>query len=229
MPSKRPTHRIAVGPPTTDEIATLPYWYQLAGVESDERDGELEGFTAAIEGGYLGAAVGHGRANFNIMMELDPAKWYCSRLSIRMLRLDGEPIAVLIMGSHHRLWQMMDRLIADAGSRGEDTSAATRNFFITALSMSKLHLLAVRPDQQARGHARRLLKIARQIGKADGLNMLYGMFDSDTRPHLRQFYSSHDFTVLAPGQPLSLMLATGSFDHKMFPRASESYFYTLIE
>lgn len=200
----------------------LPYWYELAGVQSDDPARQIDSFTRAVAEGYLGVAVGNPRRkNFDVIMDLDPRQWYYARMSVRVLKLNGQTIGMLVMGSHWRLWKMLDGRMAQGPSAAGGLSREFADFLVTVLSMSKIHVLAVHPNQQGRGYGQRLLRDAVHIGRSDGLNMLYGMFQSD-RPHLRGFYQSGGFEVLDPGEPLTLYAATGNTDDAMVPEPNES-------
>jgi len=86
----------------------LPYWYELAGVQSDDPARQIDSFTRAVAEGYLGVAVGNPRRkNFDVIMDLDPRQWYYARMSVRVLKLNGQTIGMLVMGSHWRLWKML--------------------------------------------------------------------------------------------------------------------------
>ena len=107
------------------------------------------------------------------------------------------------------------------GRRHGGLSREFADFLVTVLSMSKIHVLAVHPNQHGRGYGQRLLRDAVHIGRSDGLNMLYGLFQSD-RPQLRRFCQSGGFEVLDPGEPLALYAATGNTDDAMVPEPNES-------
>ncbi|KHO24669.1 hypothetical protein QQ25_02540 [Mycolicibacterium setense] len=161
-------------------------------------------------------------------MDLPGSQWYLARMSVRVLRLSEEPIGILVMGPHGRLWSMLNERITLEDLPDPDSllsSPAFVNLTATALSMAKIHVIAVHPDQQNRGHGRRLLREAVRIGGVDGVTMLYGQFDSH-RHHLRQFYMGGGFEVLEAGAPLSLYPATGKAEDVMVPQPTETYFYT---
>ncbi len=106
-----PSNRIAVTEPAAEDFEQLPFWYCLVGIDQEDYSSEIDGFTSALQDGYLGAAVGKpgkpGRDKFATLMDLDQSRAYYARTSVRVLRLNGEPIGILIMGAHWRLWEMM--------------------------------------------------------------------------------------------------------------------------
>jgi ribosomal protein S18 acetylase RimI-like enzyme len=220
------SHKLRIEAAGADDLAALPFWYDLAGVEYADRTEEVDQFGEALAGGYLSAAVGNpNRGNLRAMTQLKSSQWYHARMSVRVLKLDGESAGMLVMGAHGRLWAMLHERMAEEPPVGPDElSPAEQNFFVTAVSMAKIHVVAVRPDQQGRGHGRRLLREAVRIGKLDELTMLYGMFDSG-RAQLGKFYGDCGFRVLAPGEPLTLFPATGKATDVMVPRPHETYFW----
>jgi hypothetical protein len=111
-------------------------------------------FARAVADGYLGVAVGNPRrTNLYVMMDLDPRQWYNARMSVRVLKLNGQQIGVLVMGSHWRLWKILEGQLAEEKPSGAgELSPGFANFVVTVLSMSKIHVLAVHPDQHGRGH-----------------------------------------------------------------------------
>lgn len=224
-----PSNRIAVTEPAAEDFEQLPFWYDLVGIDQEDYSSEIDGFAAALQGGYLGAAVGKpGRDKFATLMDLDQSRAYYARTSVRVLRLNGEPIGILIMGAHWRLWEMMKERGAHlAGATVDGFPRGEVDFIIAAMAMAKLHVLAVRPDQHGRGHGRRLIREAFKICKADQLSMLYGQFRSD-RPHLRKFYTAAGFAVLDPGEPMPLYMATGTEGDLLIVEPSETTFWTTV-
>ncbi|CAA0126547.1 Uncharacterised protein [Mycolicibacterium vanbaalenii] len=224
-----PSNRIAVTEPAAEDFEQLPFWYGLAGVDQKDYSAEIHGFTSALQDGYLGVAVGKpGRGNVETLLDLDQSRWYYARTSARVLRLNGEPIGMLIMGAHWRLWEMMKKRGAHlTGATIDGFPLGEVDFMIAAMAMAKLHVLAVHPDQHGRGHGRRLIREALKIGKADRLSMLYGQFRSD-RPHLRKFYTAAGFTVLDPGEPMPLYMATGTEGDLLVVESTETIFWTTV-
>ena len=196
--------------PSQADLEMLPFWYDLAGVVCEDPREEVEAYARALSGGYLGVAAGVSRRkNLERLFELDPVRWYHARMAVRVLKLNDEPIGMLIMGSHARLWTLLDSRMADDPSTPRDEmSPGFADFMVTALSVAKIHLVAIHPDHQKSGHGSRLLKAALDIARVDDLIMLYGQFGPH-RPHLRNFYASKGFHVLQPGEALSIAMATG--------------------
>lgn len=223
-----PSNRIAVTEPAAEDFDQLPFWYDLAGIDNEDYSAEIDGFTCALQDGYLGAAVGKpGGGNLATLIDLDHSRWYYARTSVRVLRLNGEPIGILIMGAHWRLWEMMKKRGAHlAGATVDGFPLGEVDFMIAAMAMAKLHVLAVHPDQHGRGHGRRLIREAFKISKADRLSMLYGQFRSD-RPHLRKFYTAAGFTVLDPGEPMPLYMATGTEGDLLTVEPTETTFWAV--
>ena len=68
--------------------------------------------------------------------------------SVRVLKLNGQTIGMLVMGSQWRLWKMLDGRMAQGPSAAGGLSREFADFLVTVLSMSKIHVLAVHPNQQ---------------------------------------------------------------------------------
>ncbi len=168
---------------STRDIENLGYWYDLAGVKADNRDEQIAQLLAAHTAGKLGVAFGNGlEGNLDRILTLDQSSWYHARLAVRTLTLNDETIGLAMFGAHQRLWQLLDTRVT-----GDERSLA--NFLASALAVSKLHILAIRPDYQCAGYGTRLIKKVLGVARADNVVMFYGQF-SARRPHLRKFYES---------------------------------------
>ncbi|MGD9622350.1 MAG: GNAT family N-acetyltransferase [Mycolicibacterium sp.] len=221
--------KLQLSAPTQADLDALPFWYELVGIDPAGRGTDIAEFSRALASGSLGSAVGNPRraGNLAALMALDSREWYSARMSIRVLRLNSEPIGMLMLGSHWRLWERLDWATAAAQPVESLTpQSAVMNFFIAATATAKLHMVAVRPDQQHRGHGSRLVREAMHIARIDRLRLLYGMFDDSRRPHLGEFYRRGGFTVLVRGEPMKIGLVTGNPADAITPPPAEAYFYT---
>ncbi|OKH69401.1 hypothetical protein EB74_30010 [Mycobacterium sp. SWH-M5] len=216
-------------PSSPEDFELLPMWYELAGVETEpgEAVGAVERFQKAFEAGYLGAASGKSfRGNLKTLVSLPPGiQWYFARMAVRVLRLNGEPIGMLVMGSHQRLWNKLHDLMSgdEALEQIGEFAPSFQNFVVGALLTAKVHVVAVHPDHQGRGHGSRLLRQAHQIAGLDGLKMVYGQFET-RRSGLRKFYSENGFKVLDAGAPLRIELVTGRRGEKIGGLPTETFF-----
>ncbi|MBN3459471.1 GNAT family N-acetyltransferase [Mycobacterium sp. DSM 3803] len=196
-------------PSSSADFDLLPMWYGLAGIDSRDdvgAAGEVANFRRAWEGGYLGAASGKGfKQNLAALLSLDQEQWRYARMAVRLLTYHGEQIGILIMGSHHELWNYVGRLTA---AYPDPETAGRDRFLTTILTWAKIHVVAVHPDQRGRGHGARLLRQAKAIATRDGLLAIFGQFAAD-RAGLAEFYTAGGFTVLDAGSPLPIGGATG--------------------
>jgi GNAT superfamily N-acetyltransferase len=220
------TLRVEV-PAALADFHLLPMWYELAGVacEADDAVDDVAAYQEALTAGVLGAAVGNNlRKNLETLISLEQSRWHLVRMAVRVLKLNGEQIGIVIMGSHQRLWQLLgERMSSEPIPTKGEISPGFMNYMATILSVAKIHVVAVHPDHRGRGHGARLLRHARSIATSDGLTMLYGQFSAN-RPRLQEFYTSNGFQVLAPGAPLAIGRATGRREDFLAGPHTERFF-----
>lgn len=101
-------------------------------------------------------------------------------------------------------------------------------FMLAALNVAKLHVVAIHPDHQGRGRAKRLANPALARAVKGGTTMVYGQFSGNDHD-LRPFYSTLGFTLLKPGEPLSLTVATGNPRIHFTPYNNETFSVTYSE
>ncbi|WP_094287300.1 GNAT family N-acetyltransferase [Mycobacterium lehmannii] len=217
-------NRVTIGAPRAEDFDKLPTWFTQAGVASNDPDAEAARYRGALTDGYLGVATAAGfQNNLRTVEQLPNTQWAFARLMVRVLRLNDTAIGAVIMGSHVRLWELLGTRMNGASLDLVNPTPESMNYMIGVLKVAKIHLLAVDPDQQGRGHGGRLLRSALDVATRDGLVTVYGQFSAD-RPHLAGFYERAGFTIGDPGEPMSLTIITGNAADAMEVPASHRLF-----
>lgn len=199
-------------PASEADISELGYWFGLAGVplEDDGAD-TITDLLDAHAAGHLGTAFGHGlRGNLAHMLALDADAWYRARTAVRALKLNGQTVGMALFGAHHQLWELFDHRLSGGRnvSADGDVSPQMGRFLTSALTVSKLHLLAIHPDHQQSGHGTRVLTTLANQARSDRCIWLYGQYKSE-RSYLQNFYQSCGFDIGLPGEPIPFGMATG--------------------
>lgn len=219
-----------------DELASLPSWFQLAGVESEAPSGNVQKFVDARAAGYLSAATGSTWGeNLSKLMAVPLRSWFFARTRVMALRLNGRAIGMSVAGASQPALDYLSNdtvrawISSGRPSDPENWPRDVRKFLAVVTMVEKINLVAVHPDQQGRGHGARLIKRAVATAEAGGTAMLYGQFRGPRSPSLAQFYTRQGFTVLAEGEPLAAAMVTGEPDDCMLPGPGERFFVKYLQ
>lgn len=199
-------------PATAADIGNLGFWFELAGVPLEDGGTDtIADLLAAHAAGRLGTAFGHGmRGNLALMLALDADSWYRARTAVRALKLNGHTIGMTLFGAHHQLWDLFEHRLSGRRNINADGDVSPQmgRFLTSALTVSKLHLLAIHPDHRGSGHGARILTAFVNESRSDRGIWLYGQYKSE-RSYLQKFYQSCGFDIGPAGQPIPFGMATG--------------------
>ena len=205
--------RVTVQEATADDLQSLQYWHDLAGVVEAQPQQAVQALIAARQRGVLGiATTGKNlKDRWRVLAQLPREDWYWACTVVLALRLDELRIGMLQAGAHYRLWEFLHEAYHGPQSHDiVDPAELERReaaYLASILTMSKLHMVGVSPDQRGRGHGRRLINhLVNRLARG-GTRLVYGQFGGDR--DLRGFYESLGFEVLQRGEPLDMTVATG--------------------
>ncbi|OHU47239.1 hypothetical protein BKG82_26660 [Mycobacteroides chelonae] len=217
-------HKVTTQTASEGELANLAYWYREAGVArvgDDEPEVLNERFLKAARAGLLGSALGGGAEGAAVLAtHPDPLDASFTRTLASSLRLDGEPIGMLVMGPPTSL---IDRLLGQLpDSLRQDPEQMQQILWGLLIGLTKLHMVAIHPEHRGRGRGARLVRHAIDVARKSKMMTIYGEYSPD-RPHLRNFYSTLGFKTLAEGERLDLSVFTG-FRFESYPTHGDIMF-----
>jgi hypothetical protein len=86
---------------------------------------------------------------------------------------------------------------------------ADRRLLTTVMTVAKLHVVAVHPDQQRVGHGARLVNGAVGLAPCDGIVVLFGQFGPPWAASAKVLLVLR-FSGAEAGEPLGIEMATGA-------------------
>jgi len=219
-----------ISPASAGDLAGFASWYDL--VEDLVLDEAAEVINAryveAFDSGILGCALGiddrkEVRAALDRAAAAGPEQTALIRHSLArsaiFVATDREGVAGVaeLTPPIRAVEQIFRRLEQQRASREAILDAQWKSM----VQVSKLRLVAVRPDMRGRGVGSELIEQALQLAAASGVKQVYGQFSAS--PELARFYLERGFTVRDVGVPIKVVGG-----NTIQSRATEQLFYSMV-
>lgn len=223
--------RLSIAPATRSDLSGFSQWYEhVAGLVLDEAPDVINTrYVEALDSGILGCALDIDDDR-EILRAFDRAgaagppastimRHCMARSVVLAAKTDAETVGVLEMTPPVVPIREMFSLL-------EQERAGTAKILATHMNLlvrvSKLRLVAVRPDFRGRGIGSELVEHALQIARRSAVKQVFGQFATSSR--LAGFYAGHGFKVKDEGVGIRLV---GGYE--IYSEPTDCLFYKMVQ